>query len=370
MIQNKLILLTLIVILSLSGFSQSTKRLSKTQKQKIDSLTISTLQKLSYEKNRFQIFDSQLKNHIMLDTDNDVVMDSIMAIERRSLEIKTDHNKKLRAIMTNEQRPALDIYMATNKEYVTPSVPIMEINKSTWPDYRSRKNIIMSNILSLYLKNYNITYQRKIRDRFGATIGLTVMPKTQTPFVENFNNFIAGYNPEEGESRTFNNPLVNMRTSGYLTFLEFRYFLPFQKYMVNSSLSGFYVGAYVSHSDYNYSTNYTGSFLGIDFGVDAKADFRSTGGGITFGNQWIIKNRFIIDFTFLRIGLHSNSVKGSVQVAHDNIDLISYFEEVLDFNMGIWGNMKKDVVNDHEIDFKSNKSSTGFLTAIRLGYLF
>jgi len=367
---NRFIYLIFVLLLFSSAAAQNTRRLSKSQKHEIDSLTVSTLQKLSYEHNRFQIFDSQLKNHIILGTDFELAMDSIMQIERRSLEIKTDHNEKLRNILTVEQRAAFDVQFATDKEYITPSVPIMEINRSSFPDYHSRKNIIMSNVLSLPLKNINITYQRKFTERFGGNISITMMPKTQTPFVEQINNYLAGYNPEEDAPREFNNPLVNMKTTGFIASLELRYFFPYQKYMANSSLSGFYIGGYYSHSDYTYTTNFEGSFLGINFGVDAEARFKSDGLGITFGNQWIVKDRFVIDFTFLRLGIHNNSTKGYVTVDHDNINLIEYFEEVLDFEMNIWQNLEKNVTSTRELDFKNQKAATGFMTAIRLGYLF
>ena len=85
-------------------------------------------------------------------------------------------------------------------------------------------------MLSLSLKNYNITYNRVLSRNWDVGAGLTFMPSTQTPFASELYDFITGYDPETEEGdRNKNNPILNLSTKGYSPFVRARYFFPYKE---------------------------------------------------------------------------------------------------------------------------------------------
>lgn len=242
---------------------------------------------------------------------------------------------------------------------------------TTVAKYFNKKNIISTNVLSYSLKNYNITYSRILSDRWDIGAGVTVMPQTMTPFAESLYDFFTGYDPsEEEKERNLNNPILNLRTSGFTVFTRGRFFFPYKEYQYSTTISGVYIGPNLSYRNYRYTTSYDGSFSSIEFDVQGELEFKTVTAGIEVGNQWVLNNRFVIDFKFFLAGYSWKKISGYIETNTSDIDLKEYFEEVLNLNLDIIKDSDKVVSVKNKLDFENQKFTTYFITALRLGYLF
>lgn len=349
----------------------SIKNLSKEQKSRIDSLQSIALTEISDSYIEMEELNDTLKKLILQSGNTQKLTDQINDIENKILNTKINHSIALRQILTEKQREKFDLaYSKINKRSTNSTFPLYYMGQPDRSKFANRKNVIKTNLISLGLKNYNLSYERRLSERWTLSYFLTLMPKTQTPFVKSLNDFVMGYDQtHEDIERNRNNPILNLKTGGYRTGIQARFYFPYTIYKSGNAMSGFYLGSIIHSSGYKHTTSFTGSLDGDEFGASLEMKTEHLGFGLQLGNQWVVNDRLILDFTIF--GLSTNYTRFNGKISADSqIDLIKYIDEVLDFNLGFWEDSSRDMVSSVEINLESKKSSTGFLVAFAIGYAF
>ncbi len=148
------------------------------------------------------------------------------------------------------------------------------------------QNIIKLNALALLAKNFSFQYERVLRKRVSAAIGIAVMPRTKVPF----KNFIAD---DVARNEDVNSALQNFRINSFSITPEVRFYLGRKGYG-----RGFYIAPFYRYASYEASN------LGIEYdatgGVKNKitmaGKLTSNTGGLLFGAQWELGSRINLDW--------------------------------------------------------------------------
>lgn len=146
----------------------------------------------------------------------------------------------------------------------------------------TRPNIIKLNSLSLPLSNLSITYERGIKPRLSAQIGVNYKVGGRSPKLLSVNDATI----EVGRNQI----------TGVAISPEVRYYLRGCDY---TKLDGFYVGGYFRYTRYTTALDFAynpSPAVSDEFRADLR--LQEYGLGIQLGYQMLIKDRFAIDFMF------------------------------------------------------------------------
>jgi hypothetical protein len=174
------------------------------------------------------------------------------------------------------------------------------------------KNIIKTNLSSIALANYGLTYERMLTRKISASIGYRFMPSTnvtQTPLGETVMDIVA----EEGDD--ISQQLDKLKMSGNAVTLEFRVYTGRRP-----GAKGFYAGVYGRYATFKYDYPY--DFENPDGGntlVPLKGNSKGIGGGIILGGQFMIAKRVVVDLFI--IGGHYGRMTGKAEGLTDLSDL-------------------------------------------------
>ncbi len=196
-----------------------------------------------------------------------------------------------------------NVLVNESPEEATPS-------KRSGPYY---KNIIKTNLSSIALANYSLTYERMLTRKISASVGYRFMPSThitQSPLGEKVMDIVA----EEGDD--LSSQLDKLQMSGSAVTLEFRVYTG-----KRPGAKGFYAGLYGRYASFKYDYPYdfekpSGTTL-----VPLKGNSRGIGGGVILGGQFMIAKRLVVDLFIL--GGHYGSLTGKLEGLTD----MSEFDE-------------------------------------------
>lgn len=157
-------------------------------------------------------------------------------------------------------------------------------------------NIAKINLLALPLRNFSLQYERMVARKISVGVGLGMVPRGSFPLLSSFESLI-------DDEETFNE-LQNIRVGSTTITVEPRFY--FGKH---DGPRGFYIAPYL-----RYSTYYLG-FDEFEYTVEMERESgpqyeetrslalsgRVNGftGGILFGTQWRIAQRFYLDWWIL-----------------------------------------------------------------------
>ncbi|MDB4285700.1 DUF3575 domain-containing protein [bacterium] len=165
----------------------------------------------------------------------------------------------------------------------------------------SPQNVIRLNLTTLALSNLDLGFERAISPKF--TVGLSGSYLLTSVFST---TSLSGVGPSENTTVTFD--LSNF--SGYRATPSFRYY-PGGK---RNAPHGFYVelfGRYYSYTlDLPYNSVNVMDPAANDIKSDGKFTLSGLGGGLSFGAQWIIGNRFTLDWNFIGGGTSIATITG------------------------------------------------------------
>lgn len=174
------------------------------------------------------------------------------------------------------------------------------------------RNIIKTNLSTLALNNYSLTYERLIARKISASLGWRHMPNThmtQTALTKEVMKYF-----EEGDS-DINEQLDQLKMSGNALTAEVRFYTGRRP-----GAKGFYAGVYGRYASFTYDYPYDfESELGTTTRVPFKGKSSGIGGGIILGGQFNVHKRVIIDLYI--IGGHYGSFSGKVDGLADLSDL-------------------------------------------------
>jgi len=172
------------------------------------------------------------------------------------------------------------------------------------------KNIVKTNLSSIALANYGLTYERMLTRKISASVGYRFMPSTyitQSPLGEKVMDIVA----EEDDD--LSSQLDKLKTSGNAITLEFRVYTG-----KRPGAKGFYAGLYGRYASFKYDYPYdfekpSGTTL-----VPLKGNSRGIGGGVILGGQFMIAKRVVVDLFI--IGGHYGSLTGKLEGLTDMSD--------------------------------------------------
>jgi hypothetical protein len=315
--------------------------------------------------------NEQLKDKIIHNETTNALKDSIDLVNSEILDLKINYNVSVRSLLTEKQQKVFDKQFTSGTKDLTQSnVPVFDVLAPQQLSYFKHKNHLKLNVAAIPLKNYSLFYERQLSMHWTIGASVTLMPQTQTPFVESLNNFIMGYDQTEEEIiRGVNNPLLNMKSSGYRFAIRGRYYFNPLKSPSSNIVSSFYLGSQLFYSYYNHSSSFKGEFEGDQFKADVLLEQNNFGGAISIGNLWIINDRFTIDLNIF--GMSFKGVNNSGILKTDSqIDFAGYIEEIFNVNLPEW---QYDEINDTgnlEATFNGSSFSRGMFLALWLGFKF
>lgn len=170
------------------------------------------------------------------------------------------------------------------------------------------KNIIKTNLSTIMLGNYGVTYERLLTRKISASLGYRFMPKTfltQTPLTEKVMDYIKDENSDATKQ------LDKLQMSGNAITAEFRIYTGRRP-----GAKGFYAGVYGRYSSFKYDYPYDferpdGSMVLVPM----KGKSSGFGGGVILGGQFNVHKRVIIDLFI--IGAHYGRMTGKVDALTD-----------------------------------------------------
>ncbi len=162
------------------------------------------------------------------------------------------------------------------------------------------KNIIKTNLSSLVLNNYNITYERSFAKKMSLSVGIRYMPKGQLPLKGTIEKLIDDPNVK----------INDFQVGNFAITPEVRFYLSAGK------LKGFYIAPYARYASFdvsipvtydnpNYTTKPTVVFNG---------KISSFSGGLLLGTQFNIAKKLVLDFYI--IGAHYGSSSGTIDAVN------------------------------------------------------
>ena len=220
--------------------------------------------------------------------------------------------------------------------------------------------------------NIGLMYERKITDRFSASLKFNFSSKGVAPFSGRLSDFAKDYLDSANAAA---NIFDNKFTSSGLT-LELRY------YPGKKALKGFYLAPYFGFQK--------GTFANFDFefpdqdnplvshGGNVEMGFNFIGGGIGFGNQWILGDKISIDILWFGLGLGTSEFRvlgteqPGQQLDFDKVEMD--VQEFLDSQTGIIKNYtdKVDIEKTTEFIKLTSNNLTPYMKFFNfsIGYAF
>ena len=188
----------------------------------------------------------------------------------------------------------------------------------------AQKNLIKTNLFSLALNNYNLTYERAITKKLSISAGYRTMPKGTAPLKKYIEDYV-GRNDFEINSFQLGNTALTLEGRLYLG---------------RKTLNGFYLSPYLRYTDYSFVFPITHPQNISSGGAINNPAILLTGnvqalcGGLMMGVQSNLSKRLVMDVTI--IGAHFGNSKGvltasNITPALTGQDLIDFQQTINDY---------------------------------------
>lgn len=240
----------------------------------------------------------------------------------------------------------------------------------------AQQNVIKVGLGSAFQRDLQLKYERSFAEKHSFQIGVLA------DFTESLDNNGAANLPL-GLGVVIDEAF-DLKYGGFAIIPEYRYY--FSK---AGSPRGFYLGAYARYRQRNGSID---SNFGTSIGIDASATLWNIGAGIGMGAQFLISDRFVIDWYIGGLGYNRFFLSANIAPTNDadfeqlqmdlleEIDGYSYqdtgFDEATlsmeDFNTAK-SQIRDAVANTELREFDTGNLGFGLLdirTGVSLGYAF
>jgi hypothetical protein len=185
-----------------------------------------------------------------------------------------------------------------------------------------RKNNFKINLTSLYLKNYNFTYERMLARKTSFSFSYRTMPKTKIGSLKIVETILDRID-EDGELKNDLNDIIvgNKAFTGEFRFYGGRH----------SGARGFYLSVYGRYAtfDIDYNYQYESSSRTYDIPINTKA--KAFGAGLMIGKQWEIAKLLKLDIYIL--GGHYGSLNGKFKGLANLSSLTAEEKQDLQFDL-------------------------------------
>lgn len=237
--------------------------------------------------------------------------------------------------------------MAQQLENISDNTTVTSSSQTKDPvrDQKMYRNILKTNLSSLALNNYSLTYERMLTRKISGSLGYRYMPKSALS-KSMLGETVMDYVKEDGDD-DLQNQLDKLQMSGGALTAEFRIYTGRRP-----GAKGFYAGIYgrYSHFTYDYPYDFEKPDATTTL-VPLKGSSKGIGGGVVMGGQFMIAKRVVVDLYI--IGAHYGKMTGKLEGLtdlsdldeQDRTDLKNELEELVDLG-GSEKNITADVRND------------------------
>lgn len=238
----------------------------------------------------------------------------------------------------------------------------------------AQQNVVKVGLGSAFQRDLQIKYERSFGEKHSFQIGI-LADFTESLDNESFTRLTRGLVIEEPFEIGF---------GGFAIIPEYRFY-----FSQAGSPRGFYLGAYGRYRQRNFSID---SNFGTDIGIDAGARVWNVGGGLGMGAQFLIADKFVIDWYIAGLGYNQFFTSATIAPANDGdferlqmdllreIDDYSYQDlgvdegtlSMEDFNATKQG-IRDAVANTEVREFNIGNLTSGFIDiriGLSLGYAF
>ncbi len=174
-------------------------------------------------------------------------------------------------------------------------------------------DVVTLNLTSLSLANVSLRYEHRLKGKLSAGLGAGYVLGGLLPNLLPYESLIppgeAGLQLSAGE------------ISGFSATPELRLY-PFSK---RGAPYGFYISLFGRYFDYDWKVPYIGAVDTLS--ANGTFSLSGIGGGTTLGVQFLIKNRFVIDWYITGGGLAKAKIRGEVSSPTITEDL-AFYEDI------------------------------------------
>lgn len=162
----------------------------------------------------------------------------------------------------------------------------------------AQKNILKTNLVSLALNNYNLTYERALSKKISISASYRTMPKGGAPLKKYIEDYV-GRNDFEINSFELGNTAITLESRLYLG---------------RKTLNGFYLSPYLRYTDYafvfpiTHPQNISSGGAVNNPPILLSGNVQALCGGFMMGVQTNLSKKLVLDVTI--IGAHYGKSKG------------------------------------------------------------
>jgi hypothetical protein len=167
-----------------------------------------------------------------------------------------------------------------------------------------QKNALKLNLSSIAIRNYHVSFERKIAPKITANLGVRIMPKGGLPMQSTFENLGGGLDNKDLKIGDFS--IGNTAITPEVRF-----------YLSKKAMKGFYIAPYGRWASFSLGVPFTYTYTDPNpaIGTQKKTalfdgKITSFSGGLMFGTQFNIAKRLVLDIWWL--GGHYGSSKGDL----------------------------------------------------------
>jgi hypothetical protein len=216
----------------------------------------------------------------------------------------------------------------------------------------SQKNAVKVGLTGISYGNYSLNYERHITKNQSININGSFWD-LDLGFVPT--NLL--FTPSDGVE-------LSELKKGFHASIDYRIYVN-----TNIALHGFYVAPYLRYWQYNFTMH--DEINGMDFNMNSSAI--SAGAGFSIGYQWIIKDHFTIDWTFIGLGIERIMYNGNYITANNssyNYSSISTDVHKVFEGWNYFEKRLKTTPHPDRLNVKLPFWSPGIKSGFSLGYAF
>lgn len=222
------------------------------------------------------------------------------------------------------------------------------------------RNFVKVNVTSLLLKNLSGQYELLLSKKVSVAIGLRLMPATGIPFKK----WVADV---AGGGEDVSAVIEKANISGFAATPELRY------YFGKGYGQGFYLAPYYRYVRFssNYvPVNYTSSANGTRQSIAIGGDLSAHNGGLLAGAQWLLGNRFVLDWWIagVHVGGGSGTFSGTPSAPLTASEQAAVRNTLNDVDVPLVG--KTVSVTASRVRVDANGTFGGFRAGLNLGVRF
>lgn len=218
-----------------------------------------------------------------------------------------------------------------------------------------RKSMVKLNVIPLTIGSFSADYEYLISTRTTIGTNLTFMPKRSIPMLGSFESTI--------DDEAVSNQLENAKIGTFSISPQAKFYLGKDVYR------GFYIAPFFRYASHSIQLPVNYYYNGQNETVVIDGKINTFSGGIAFGAQWKLSEKFYLDWTIIGplYGSHNGTLSGNKNL---NQEEITEIENALNDFDEIPFIKHSHEVNSQGVKVKTKGPWAGLRIGISVGYRF